>query len=331
MRVLFNTYPVAFDCPGGGEIQLLKSREALERAGVEVALYDLWRPQLDRADVVHYFSVQGGSMNFCDYVKRIGKPLAISPVLWLTPENREAMPLGEIHALLHRCDRILPNSRAELSQLAETFEVDPAKFTVTPNGIDRAFGEPADPSLFRQQYALGDRPFLLSVANIEPRKNQLRLVRAIRDLGLELLLLGHVRDPHYWSQCQGEAGPGVRHLGRLDHASPLLKSAYAACSAFVLPSLLETPGLAALEAAAQGAPVAITSVGCTREYFGDLASYAEPLDEASIRASIDKALARPRDDRLREHVLENFTWDHTAQSLIAAYQQTLATAAPGVD
>ena len=121
MRVLFNTYPVAFGCPGGGEIQLLRSKQALEALGVEVLLFDPWRPQFESVDVVHYYSVQGGSMNFCDYVKNIGLPLLISPVLWLTEENRGRFPMGEIHDLLVRCDRILPNSQPECDQLAEAF------------------------------------------------------------------------------------------------------------------------------------------------------------------------------------------------------------------
>ena len=75
MRVLFNTYPVAFDCPGGGEIQLLESKKALERVGLEVLLYNFWHPRFDDVDLVHYFSVQGGSMNFCSHVKRRGLPL----------------------------------------------------------------------------------------------------------------------------------------------------------------------------------------------------------------------------------------------------------------
>lgn len=327
MRVLFNTYPVAFGCPGGGEIQLLKSREALERAGAEVLLYDVWRPQFKRVDVVHYFSVQGGSMNFCDYAKRIGLPLVISPILWITPENRAQVPWGEVHALLQRADRVLPNSQAELDQLAEAFQVDPSKFTITPNGIDASFAEPADPGLFCQHFSQKS-PFVLCVGNIEPRKNQLRLIRALRGLDLDLVLLGNVRDRHYWSACQAEASPRVRYLGYLDHASPLLKSAYAACRAFVLPSLLETPGLAALEAAAQGASIAITEVGCTREYFVDLASYCDPGDEASIRAAVDDALVRPPDARLRDRILQNFTWDHTAQALLEAYRLASENCAP---
>ena len=41
----------------------------------------------------------------------------------------------------------------------------------------------------------------------------------------------------------------------MEHRDPLLALAYSACSVFALPSTLETPGLAALEAAAAGAPL----------------------------------------------------------------------------
>src|SRR5262249_36050001 len=140
VRVLFNTYPVAFACPGGGEIQLLKCRQALVALGGGGFLFDPWRPPLAEGGVVHYFSVQGGSMNFCDYVKRLGLPLAISPVLWLTRENRPRFPLGEIRDLMHRADRLLPNSLAERDQLSEAFDVEPEKFSVVPNGVDPAFG-----------------------------------------------------------------------------------------------------------------------------------------------------------------------------------------------
>ena len=237
MRVLFNTYPVAFDCPGGGEVLLRKSKEALERAGVEVLLFDPWAPQLDAADVVHYFSVQGGSMNFCAHVKKRGLPLLISPVLWLTDASVPLLPIAEIRDLLHLCDVVLPNSRAELEQLTSFFGLDRRKFVVTPCGIDAAFTRPADAGLFRRRFGI-DGPFLLNVANIEPRKNQLRLIRATRGLGVGLVILGNVRDPDYYDACLREGEGFVRHLGYLEHGSELLRAAYQACELFVLPSLL---------------------------------------------------------------------------------------------
>lgn len=325
MRVLFNTYPVAFGCPGGGEIQLLKCRRALESLGVEVLLFDLWKPQFEAVDLVHYFSVQGGSMNFCDYVKRIGLPLAISPVLWLTAENRGRFPLGEIRDLLHLCDRILPNSQAEADQLAAEFDIRPDKFSWVQNGVDPEFGVPADPAAFRRRFGI-EGPFLLNVANIEPRKNQRVLATVARQMDLNLILLGHARDPAYLAECLSAGGSRVRHVGRLDHADPLLKSAYRACQVFVLPSLLETPGLAALEAAAQGAKLVVTEVGCTRQYFHDAARYVDPTDEADLRHGIAEQWSAPPDERLREHVLAHFTWTQAGQHLVDAYTRTLLDA-----
>jgi glycosyltransferase involved in cell wall biosynthesis len=323
MRILFNTYPTAFDCPGGGEVQLLESKSALERLGHEVVLFDPWRPQFDEVDVVHFFSVQGGSMGFCDYVKKRGLPLLISPILWLTEENVKRFPMGEISDLLHLCDLILPNSGTERDLLSESFGLSRDKFLVTPNGVSPVGLSSADP--FRAHFDIKG-PFLLNVGNIEPRKNQLALIDAISDLKLELVLLGNVRDGAYFDRCVRDGEGFVSYLGHLEHDGELLVSAYRACEAFVLPSLLETPGLSAMEAGVQGTRVVVTSVGSTREYFQDLATYVDPMDPEDIRTGIVGALADDKDERLRKHLIANFTWDHAAKQLVEAYALASASA-----
>jgi glycosyltransferase involved in cell wall biosynthesis len=188
--------------------------------------------------------------------------------------------------------------------------------------VDPDFGVPVTPELFRSHFGIAGS-FLLNVANIEPRKNQHRLARVARQMQTTAVLVGHVRDSKYLAHCLDEGGGFVRHVGPLEHESPLLKSAYAASNVFVLPSLLETPGLAALEAAAQGAPVVITSVGSTKEYFGDLASYVDPADESQWRGVLESKLGTPRDDRLRRHVLDHYTWSAAGDALLEAYTQAL--------
>lgn len=325
VHALFNTYPVAFDCPGGGEVQLLKCREALVSAGARVSLFDPWAPQFDQADLVHYFSVQGGSMNFCAHVKQRGLPLLISPILWLTPENRTHFPLNEIRDLLHLADRVLPNSQLEARELSEFFEVELDRFTVVPNGVDEAFGEAADPQLFRDRFQLKG-PFILCVANIEPRKNQHRLIEAAARLDLSVVLIGQVRDVAYYEKCLASSYAGLRCTGHIPHADVLLRSAYAACEVFALASMLETPGLAALEAAAQGARLVVTEIGSTREYFGELATYVDPADVRSIAAAIEQQLNARHNGALRKHVLQHYTWNAAAAALLDAYHQTLAGA-----
>jgi glycosyltransferase involved in cell wall biosynthesis len=53
----------------------------------------------------------------------------------------------------------------------------------------------------------------------------------------------------------------------------------------------------------------------------------DPLNVADIRRGIEDALAKPRDDRLRRHVAEQFTWDRTARQIIQAYESVLGSPA----
>jgi glycosyltransferase involved in cell wall biosynthesis len=109
----------------------------------------------------------------------------------------------------------------------------------------------------------------------------------------------------------------------VDHDSDLLASAYAACDTFVLPSLFETPGIAALEAGLSGAKVVITPHGGPREYFGSMADYVNPYDVQDIRRGILKALDRPRNDVLATHIAARFLWKHVAIRTAEVYTAAL--------
>ena len=79
-----------------------------------------------RVDLVHYFSVQGGSMNFCDYVKQ-HRPAA-GDFARAVVDARKTAPgfrWERFATCCTCCDRILPNSQAECDQLAEEFDVEP--------------------------------------------------------------------------------------------------------------------------------------------------------------------------------------------------------------
>ncbi|WP_027210095.1 glycosyltransferase [Burkholderia sp. WSM2232] len=294
MKVLFATYPMAFHTPGGGEIQLLAYRKHLPAHGVDVTLFDPWNPRFLEHDVVHFFSCVGGSVHFCNFVKQLGLPLVVSSSLWVTEETRHLYPIGEIHHQFSLADRVVANSEIECDTLARIFNLPREKFASVLNGVEQTFYEPVAAELFRGEFAIHGH-FILNVGNIEPRKNQLALIRAMKSFPeLKLVLIGHQRDPEYAKACFAEGGDQVIYAGTLAHDSPVLRSAYAACEAFVLPSTLETPGLAALEAHAAGARIAVTKVGSTEEYFAEHVAYLDPADVDSIARSIRDALARER-------------------------------------
>lgn len=320
MSVTFATYPWAFETPGGGEIQLLKYEEYLLKAGVDVIRHDPWRDDLGKASVFHFFSCMGGSVHLCNYVKSRGVPLVISASLWLTEETKHLYPLGEIAAQLSLADAIVTNGDIESDHIAAILGLPRERFHTVRNACDPWFGELVDPALFRAEYNV-DSSFVLNVGNIEPRKNQLNLIRAARRAGRPLVLMGHIRDKAYGEACLAEMDDDIRYLGPIDHESPLLRSAFAACEVFCLPSTLETPGLAALEAAAAGAKLVVTGEGSTREYFGDDALYVDSADVEGIADALDQAAAAPATAALRNRVNANFTWQNVVPVLIELYRR----------
>lgn len=112
------------------------------------------------------------------------------------------------------------------------------------------------------------------------------------------------------------------YLGPIPHDSLLLRSAYRGCEFFALPSTLETPGLAALEAAAQGASLVITSEGSCEEYFGESAMYVDPLSSESIEQGIRKAFdVTPA--MAKQKIRDKFAWANGVKYLAETYQAVL--------
>jgi len=323
MRVLFDTYPWAFVTPGGGEQQLLKYIEHLPRHGINVTLHDHWKPTLETVDVVHFFSCVAGSLHFCKYLQERGLPLVITSSLWINDSTKHLYPISEILAQLSIADVIVANSRAECDALADILSVPRARFVPVMNGVDARFATQGEANAFRREFGI-DGPFILNVGNIERRKNQLNLVRALARYDLPLVIIGRIREADYAEEVFAEGGGCTRFLGSFRHDDPVLASAYAACSVFALPSTCETPGLAALEAAAAGASIVVTRIGSAREYFNDMAHYVDPMDPGDIARGIGDALRSGPHPQLSLHVIGNFTWPVVTAALYDVYRTAIS-------
>lgn len=316
MKILFATYPMAFHTPGGGEVQLLKYREFLLKNGVLVDFFDPWNPNFKDYDIFHFFSCISGSNHLCNFVRNLGIPLVISSSLWLTDQNKELYPCEEIRSHLSLADKIITNSIIETKNLSDILNIPQNKFAHVYNGYDSLFERKISPDIFRSQFSINDK-FILNVANIEPRKNQLLLCEAAKQLNIKLILLGHIRDVDYANQIFSQYSSNIIYLGYVPH-SELLVSAYKACEVFCLPSTLETPGLAALEAGACGSKLVITSEGSTFEYFGNYAHYVNPESIGSIKSTLLDALLDSSPNNFAEN--SKYNWDNAAASLIDIYK-----------
>jgi glycosyltransferase involved in cell wall biosynthesis len=334
----------ALESPGGGEVQMLSTVQSLSSVGVRGRLWRPWEDRIAEADCLHLFGSTPEHLRLVELAHRHNVPVVLSPIAWFDLASSWREPstgLGRVSAaarflaraacpglsswrrrLYHEVDLLLPNSKAEANQLIRYFRVPSGRIHVVPNGADPSMAE-ADPRPFRSLISLSD--YVLCPGRIEPRKNQLGLLRALRETNVPVVILGDVVPGHeaYLAQCLKEAGPRVEFVHRLEHDDPLLASAYAGCGCLALASWFETPGLVALEAGMSGIPLVLPIGGCAQEYFGDLALYVAPDDLSGIRQAVLTALARERSRRLADHVRKSFSWQAVAQITRDAYEKVL--------
>jgi glycosyltransferase involved in cell wall biosynthesis len=328
LRVSLATHLAAFDPPGGGERQLREYFNYIKTSGLDVALYDLWEPRVDETDLFHIFSVAAGMEHFCHHLNQRNRALIVSPNLWMTKENIRDFPAAAIRMSLLSATRIICNSKLESQSLADALDIPIDHFSTIYNGVSDNFWPLQNSRLFRETFSIAG-PYVLNVANIEPRKNQLRLIQALETMpDLTLVIAGHVRDQKYAAECREVGGARVKFVGPLEHGSPSMLSAYSDCELFALPSMLETPGLSALEALACGANVIVTEVGSTTEYFQDVVNYVNPHEVESIRCGIELARQKPKSFSNAFFTHANFGWQNTLSQLVPLYQSVISKAPP---
>jgi len=224
--------------------------------------------------------------------------------------------------VLDTVDVLLPNSRAECEQLAERFDLQ-HPLLVVRNAVNAETFSPGQPGPGASAGADAGRGrgTALCVGRIEPRKNQLMLIRALNGTGMRVRIIGRAGDYHqsYERRCREEAGPEVEFLPWQTPAQ--LRRWYRESDVHVCPSWYETPGLASLEAACCGCRVVMTEGGSTREYFGDRALYCSPGDPGSIRRAVEQAMSQPAPAELARGIRSEYTWETAALETLAGYDR----------
>ncbi|MCE3011057.1 MAG: glycosyltransferase [Proteobacteria bacterium] len=315
MRLIYNTWPGAFLAPGGGEVQLLESKKALTGRGYQVELFNQWSPS--SADVFHQFSVDIGSLTILNHYKN-RSAIVLSPILWpvdaLPQETRDAF--GKV---LNTADVLCTNSDLESDRISTFFGISRDKFFKTRNAVSEPFFN------LNCQADLGlnlPEEFVLSVANVDQRKNYHTLRYACRNLKYPLVTVGAIKDKEYFESLSAIGGEWI-HLGAI-HDPEVLKWLYQRAKVFALVSFFETPGIAALEAISQTAPVVVTSSGSTHEYFGGYARYCDPHNFDDVVDQIKFFWTNnQRNYAGRDYILQNYTWVQCADDLELAYRQAI--------
>ena len=253
-------------------------------------------------------------------------------------------PQSHIHGverwMVHRADAVITCSHYMRGHVADIFDIDEARITVIPNGIDPRDLQPVgDLDALRAEFAAPDEQLVLLVGRLVYEKGFQFALDALPDViervgGVRFLVAGsgtHERELKEQARRLGLDAHGI-FLGWI--GDDALHSLYRIADLCVVPSLYEPFGFVALEAMASGCPCIVADTGGLREVVPEgerVGLRFNGGDAAHLGVMIERLLTDgPLRDRLvaeaSEHVL-GFDWSDIAARTRGLYRELATPAA----
>ena len=247
-------------------------------------------------------------------------------------DRNRAYLASQLERTLRRADAIITISHFSAGEIAALHPETQGRIHVTHLGIDETFRRPpeAEIAAFRRKRGL-ERPYLLSVGTIEPRKNFPLLVEAFDALDrddIDLVVAGRQGwhcEPILDSFRNARRAGQIRHLDDVTDAE--LPALYAGARIFALASRYEGFGFPPLEAMACGTPVVTAPAGAVAEVVGDAACIVAANEAGAWRAALAGLLDDPeRCAQLTAAGLgqvRRYRWAETARQTLNVYRHVL--------
>ncbi len=240
-----------------------------------------------------------------------------------------------IAAATRRADLVITTSNAAAREIYEHTALGPDRVRVVHNGVDLVDASDEEVDAARVAHGLLDRPYVLWVGTLEPRKNVGVLAEAfarwvaMSDVPHLLVLAG----PEGWVEERDAVlaparrlGDRVRTIGRVDPEQ--LRALYRGADVFAFPSVHEGFGLPVLEAMAQATPVVCSNIPALAEVAGGAARLVAIDDPDAWLGALD-AVVNDEDVRVRlsasgRRRAEGFSWERCVTATVAVYREALA-------
>jgi glycosyltransferase involved in cell wall biosynthesis len=238
---------------------------------------------------------------------------------------------------VRRAARILTVSEFSRDAILRAYDVAPEKVRVIPNAANpefRVVGREKAQAAVRDRLRL-DAPFILSVGDLQPRKNQIGLIAAFSKLLTECPQLKHhlvlTGKETWFTPKVREAARACGFASRI-HFTGFVSDAdllelYNACDCFVFPSFYEGFGLPILEAMACGRAVACSNTSSMPEVADGAGLLFDPYQTPEITRALKDILLdaelRGRMERLGLQRAAAFTWKKSARATLDVYKEVV--------
>ncbi|OIM99617.1 hypothetical protein BFR57_03365 [Idiomarina sp. MD25a] len=329
MKVLFVSYPHVGIGKGGLLKQIQKTKESLERLGVAVDYHSFAQESLSGYDVLHFFGLDSLNPVLIQQAREAGIKLVVSPVfnrfglskfrykveqLMMRRVPSIKPQLAKINIQMVKFDSVICLNTMEKNLIQSYFRVPKERLRVIGNGFDDLLNNVDNNSSIKVE----KKKQVLCVGEICERKNQLKLIRAMKGINAELFLVGPHKNSSYVKKSLDMASQlaNVHIVGERPFNSIDLIRLYQESKVFCLPSISEVEPLTVLEAAAFGC-----NLVCSRTYpinskVKERVHLVRPDNLRSIRMAIIKSLNAPTPNA----PVNLETWDDIAKSILNLYR-----------
>ena len=236
--------------------------------------------------------------------------------------------------------RILTVSEFSRDAIVRAYGLEPGKVRVVPNAANpefRVVGRERAQQTVRDLLHF-NAPFIFSVGDLQPRKNQIGLIAAFTQL-----LMEHPQLPHHlvltgketWFAAKVKEAARASGLASRIHFTGFVPDAellqlYNACDCFVFPSFYEGFGLPILEAMACGRAVACSNTSAMPEVADGAGLLFDPRQTGEIKRALADILLdaelRGRLERLGIQRAAFFSWEKSARATLEVYKEIVAAA-----
>ncbi len=240
-----------------------------------------------------------------------------------------------VQRTVRRAARVLTPSEFSRKAILKHYRLAEDKVVVVPNAVAAQF-RPIERDVagaaIQRKFGIA-RPFVLTVGDLQPRKNHLGLLHAFEDmlqaapqLPHDLVFVG--KETWYSGDLHRAVNRSplrdrVHFAGFVEDAD--LVQFYGACDLFVFPSFYEGFGLPILEAMACGRAVACSRVTAMPEVANSAGLLFDPGSKQEIvRAMLDilrDGELRTRLERLGLQHAAGFSWEKSAARTLEVYYQ----------
>ena len=235
---------------------------------------------------------------------------------------------------------ILTPSEFSKRQILDAYGLPEEKVVVLPIGVSSAFHPVAREVAQRSVQSTFGFPFVLTVGDLQPRKNHVgligaftRMVKTFPQLPHHLVIVG--KETWHAPAIRAAAKKsGIAHrihfTGFVDDDH--LHRLYGACDLFVYPSFYEGFGLPILEAMACGRAVACSNTSAMPEVADSAAILFDPSSEQDLMFAMRDLLLNPelraRMERLGAQRAATFSWESTAAKTLELYYAIAGRSVP---